>query len=27
MFEDGLKSLGLEGVRCLDIAEIVRDAL
>jgi Fe-S oxidoreductase len=27
MFEDGVKSLGLEGVRCLDIGEIVRDVL
>jgi Fe-S oxidoreductase len=27
MFEDGTKSLGLEGVRCLDISEIVRDVL
>lgn len=27
MFEDGVKSLGLEGVRCLDIGEIIRDAL
>jgi len=27
MFEDGVKSMGLEGVRCLDIGEIVRDVL
>lgn len=27
MFEDGVRSLGLEGVRCLDIGEIIRDAL
>ena len=27
MFEDGVSSLGLEGVRCLDIGEIIRDAL
>lgn len=27
MFEDGLKSLGVEGVRCLDLIEILRDAL
>jgi Fe-S oxidoreductase len=27
MFEDGMKSLGIEGVKCLDLVEIVRDAV
>ena len=27
MFEDGVKSLGIEGVKCLDLIEMVRDAI
>ncbi len=27
MFEDGVKSLGLEGTQCLDVGEVIRDAL
>jgi Fe-S oxidoreductase/nitrate reductase gamma subunit len=27
MFEDGVKSLGLEGTKCLDVGEVIRDAL
>jgi Fe-S oxidoreductase len=27
MFEDGVKSLGVEGIRCLDLIEMIREAL